>query len=92
MMSRKALIAWTSLYIAVGVMAVICAVLAIAVTVDDWRTGRWRPSHASRTDKALLLPKIWLRWQINYLKGAPIILAIAFYYAGSVGFSVFWDL
>ena len=50
------------------------------------------PALASRIDKTLLLPKIWLRWQINYLKGAPIILAIALYYAWSVGFSVFWDL
>ena len=91
-MKREALIAWTSLYIAVGIMALICASLAVAVTADDWRTGRWRPALASRIDKALLLPKVWLRWQINYLKGAPIILAIALYYAWSLGFSVFWDL
>lgn len=91
-MKPEALIAWTSLYIAVGIMALFCAVLAVAVTADDWRTGRWRPALASHIDKTLLLPKIWLRWQINYLKGAPIILVIAIYYAWSVGFSVFWDL
>ena len=62
------------------------------VTADDWRTRRWRPALTSKLDKTLLLPKVWLRWQVNYLKGAPVILAIALYYAWSVGFSVFWDL
>jgi len=91
-MKHDALIAWTSLYIAVGIMALICAVLAILATADDWRTGRWRPPLASRWDGFLFIPKVWLRWQINYLKGAPVILAICLYYAGSVGFSVFWNL
>ena len=91
-MNPEALIAWTALYIAVGIMAVICAVLAAGVTFDDWRTGRWRPTLTSRMDKTLLLPKVWLRWQINYLKGAPVILAICLYFAWSVGFSTFWDL
>jgi hypothetical protein len=40
----------------------------------------------------LLLPKIWLRWQVNYLRGAPVILAVALYYAWHIGFGVFWDL
>ena len=90
-MKQEALIAWTSLYIAVGIMTLMCAVLAVLVTAHDWRTGRWRPALATRLDKTLLLPKIWLRWQINYLKGAPVIVAVALYYAWSVGFSVFWD-
>ena len=62
-MKQEALIAWTSLYIAVGIMALLCAVLAVAVTADDWRTKRWRPALESGLDKTLLLPKIWLRWQ-----------------------------
>ena len=37
-MKQEALIAWTSLYIGVGMMALICAVLAVVVTADDWRT------------------------------------------------------
>lgn len=41
-MKQEALIAWTSLYIGVGMMALICAVLAVLVTADDWRSGRWR--------------------------------------------------
>lgn len=91
-MKHEALVAWTSMYIAVGIMALICAVLAIAVTADDWRTRRWRPALETGLQKTLLLPKIWLRWQINYLKGAPVIIAIALYFASSVGFSVFWDV
>ncbi|WP_073977354.1 hypothetical protein [Erythrobacter donghaensis] len=91
-MKHEALVAWTSLYIAVGAMAVLCAVLSILVTADDWRSGRWKPSCGTRLQKTLLLPKIWLRWQLNYLKGTPVILAISIYYAWSVGFSVFWDI
>ena len=69
-MKQEALIAWTSLYIGVGMMALICAVLAIVVTADDWRSGRWRPTHQTGLQKALVIPKLWLRWQLNYLKGA----------------------
>lgn len=91
-MKHEAPIAWTSLYIAVGAMALICAVLAVVVTVHDWQSRAWRPKLATKLDAALLLPKVWLRWQINYLKGAPVILAVALYFASDVGFDVFWDL
>ena len=91
-MKHDALIAWTSLYIAVGAMALICAVLALVVTAHDWHSRRWRPELESTRDVALLLPKLWLRWQLNYLKGAPVIIAIGLYYASSVGFHVFWYL
>lgn len=91
-MKHEALIAWTSLYIAVGAMALICAVLAVVVTVHDWQSRTWRPKLATKLDAALLLPKVWLRWQINYLKGAPVILAVALYFASDVGFHVFWDI
>ena len=64
-MKQEALIAWTSLYIGVGMMALICAVLAIVVTADDWRSGRWRPTHQTGLQKALVIPKLWLRWQLN---------------------------
>ena len=55
------------------------------------RTSR-RPTHQTGLQKALVIPKLWLRWQLNYLKGAPVILAISVYYAWHVGFSVFWDV
>ncbi|MEL7219648.1 MAG: hypothetical protein AAGK01_14630 [Pseudomonadota bacterium] len=91
-MKHQAMIAWTSLYIAVGIMALICAVVSALVTANDWRTGQWRPPLDTSLDKTLVLPKLWLRWQLNYLSGAPVILAIAVYYASHVGFSLFWDL
>ena len=90
-MNEPALVAWTSLYIAVGTMAFLCALLASIVTACDWHSGHWKPSFITKFDKLLLLPKIWFRWQLNYLKGAPAILLITFYYACSIGFSVFWD-
>ncbi|GGD82248.1 hypothetical protein [Croceicoccus mobilis] len=91
-MKESAIIAWTSMYIAVGSMALICAVLAVVVTGSDWYTRTWRPALSRKLDFVLLVPKIWLRWQINYLKGAPVILAVALYYASDVGFYVFWDI
>lgn len=91
-LKQEALIAWLSLYIAVGTMALICAVIAMIATFDEYRAQRWRPAGKTALDKALLLPKICLRWQINYLKGAPVIIAISLYYASSIGFSVFWNV
>lgn len=91
-MKQDALIAWTSLYVGVGLMAILCACLAAAATFADWRSGRWHPAVATWLDAALLLPKLWIRWQLNYLRGAPVILAVALYYAWFVGFQVFWDL
>lgn len=91
-MKHEALIAWTSLYFAVGTMALLCATLAAIATIVDVRSGRWTLSTASRVDKALLLPRLWLRWQVNYLRGAPVILAIAIYYASHLGFYTFWYL
>jgi hypothetical protein len=89
---HDALIAWTSLYIAVGIMAVLCASLAVLVTIVDLHSGRWRPVLTRRIDLVLLLPKIWLRWQLHYLRGTPVILSITIYYAWSIGFHVFWNL
>lgn len=91
-MKHDAVIAWTSLYIAVGALAAICAILASIATANDWRSGRWQPNFGTALDAALLLPKLWLRWQVNYLKGAPVIIAIALYYAWHIGFGAFWDL
>ena len=38
------------------------------------------------SDRAFALPRLWLRWQSNYLAGAPAVIAIALYYAGYIGF------
>jgi hypothetical protein len=91
-MSHDAAIAWTALYIGVGSMALICATLAMAVTVHELRAGAWRPALATRLDVALALPKIWLRWHRNYLLGAPVIAVVAIAFANHVGFEVFWNI
>ena len=91
-MNHDALIAWTALYIAVGSMALICAVLAVGVTVHELRAGAWRPALVTRLDVALALPKVWLRWQRNYLFGTPVIAMIAVAYANHVGFDLFWNI
>lgn len=91
-MKHEALIAWTSLYIAVGLMALLCAGLAFIVTMAELRSGRWRPECTTGTQKALFLPRIWLRWQLNYLLGTPVILTISIYFASHVGISKFWEI
>lgn len=91
-MKHEALIAWTSLYIAVGLMALLCAGLSFIVTMMELQSGRWQPECTTGMQKALLLPRIWLRWQLNYLLGAPVILSISIYFAWHVGFWKFWDV
>ncbi|WP_103727287.1 hypothetical protein [Novosphingobium sp. HII-3] len=91
-MNQAALLAWTSLYIAVGSMALICAVLAIMVTFYELKAGVWRPALSTKFQIALAVPKIWLRWQKNYLFGAPVIVAISIAYAHHVGFATFWNI
>jgi hypothetical protein len=91
-MSPDALIAWTSLYIAVGSMAIICAALSVVVTIHELRAGTWRPALRTRLDIALALPKIWLRWQKNYLHGAPVVALIALAFANHIGFEVLWNI
>lgn len=91
-MNPDALVAWTALYIAVGCLALICALLAAVVTVQEIGSGNWRPASGSRLQVALLLPRIWLRWQRNYLLGTPVILAIARAFAWYLGFDVLWHV
>lgn len=91
-MNHDALIAWASLYIAVGSMALLCASLAAVLTMHEIRAGAWRPPLTTRLDVALALPKIWLRWQKNYLLGAPVIAAVALAFAYHVGLDAFWNV
>jgi hypothetical protein len=80
--------AWLSLYLAVGILAAMTAVLAVAKTVFDVRSNQVGFEVASWRGRALLLPRLWLRWQLNYLQGTPTILAIAMFYAHHLGFEV----
>jgi hypothetical protein len=91
-MNYDGLIAWTTLYIAVGSMALICAWLAVIVTVFEIRAGSWRPSLETRLDIAFAVPKIRSRWQRNYLRGAPVIILVALAFANHVGLEAFWNI
>lgn len=86
MISAVALETWTTLYLAVGICAALCATIAAIATTQEVWAGTWRPALVTRQDKALALPRLWLRWQIKYLTGAPVILAIALLYAQHLGF------
>lgn len=78
--------AWLSLYAATGLVALICAVVALAKTACDYLTGARIVPLARWSDRALALPRVWLCWQGNYLAGAPVVVGIAPYYAAYIGF------
>lgn len=84
--------AWLSLYAGVAVLVVLTAVLATGKTIYEVASGRRPLPFSSGRDKVLALPKLWLRWQLNYLQGAPVILMTALLYANHIGFGVLGDV
>lgn len=88
-MRPEALEAWTQLYAAVGLLAGICAVFALAKTAYDLRHGQIDLTQRDFLSKLLVIPKIWLHFQISYLTGFPCIMGIAVLFAHYVGFSEF---
>lgn len=88
-MRPEALEAWTNLYAAVGLLALICGACAAAKTIWDIKTGVLRLRARTWTQKVLLLPRVWLHFQLSYFCGFPCILAIAALYAHYIGFEAF---
>lgn len=86
-MPAETLNAWMALYAGVGVLVAMCAVGALIKTVVDLRNGTVSIPLNTWGQRALALPKIWLRFNLNYLSGAPVILAIAIYFASHIGFA-----
>lgn len=84
--------AWLSLYAGVGLVVAMCAVCAVAKTGYDLRTGTLQLPSSTWRDRVLAAPKLWWRWQVNYLTGAPVILLIAGLYAHHIGFAVLGDV
>lgn len=91
-MPQATLQAWLSLYAAVGVMVAMCAVFAVIKTAYDYRSGTTRLPTTTVLDKVLVAPRLWVRWQLNYLLGAPAILGIAIYFAHYLGFGTLVDV
>lgn len=85
-MSVETFNAWLSLYAATGVLALLCAVSALAKTSWDYLSGARTMPLARWSDRALALPRLWLCWQRNYLAGAPVVIGIALYFAAYIGF------
>ena len=88
-MRPEAFEAWIDLYAAVGLLAAICAACATAKTIWDIRTGQLLLEAGTLPQKILLLPKIWLHWQISYFLGFPCIMAIAALYVHYIGIDAF---
>lgn len=84
--------AWIALYAAVGIMVAHCAALAILKTVYDLRSGGLVLDFGDWKSRATAIPKLWLRWQLNYLSGAPVILIIAIMFADYLGFATLVDV
>ena len=80
--------AWLSLYLGVAILAALTAVMAVAKTVYDVRTHAIEVEFTTWRGRILLLPRLWLRWQLNYLQGTPTILTIAVFYAHHLGFDL----
>ena len=91
-MPPETLNAWIALYMLVGVCALLCAIGALIQTSVELVTGSWRPSTDSAMRKLVALPRIWLRWQIHYFKGTPVILLIAGAFIWTEGASVFLNV
>ena len=88
-MRPEALTAWTNLYAAVGLLAGICGVCAAIKTFYDIKTGAHRLETDGTANILRLIPKIYLRWNLNYLSGTPAILAVAIAYACYIGLPAF---
>ncbi|QQV79339.1 hypothetical protein H5J25_19025 (plasmid) [Sphingomonas aliaeris] len=91
-MPQAKLDAWISLYAAVGLLVALCAIIAVIKTVHDYRSGSRTLSTTTVMDKVLAAPRVWVRWQLNYLLGVPAILAIAMLYANYLGFATLVDV
>ena len=91
-MPQATLDAWISLYAAVGLLVALCAIIAVIKTVHDYRSGTRTLATTTVMDKVLAAPRVWVRWQLNYLLGAPAILAIAMLYANYLGFATLVDV
>ena len=91
-MPQATIDAWISLYAAVGLLVAMCAIFAVIKTAHDYRTGTKTLATATVMVKVLAAPRVWVRWQLNYLLGAPAILMIAVLYANHLGFATLVDV
>lgn len=85
-MPPETMTAWINLYAATFVLALLCGTIALIATAAEIFAGTIALPTKRYRDQAMLLPRIWFRWQLNYLRGTPVLLLIAFLYAQHLGF------
>ena len=75
---------WMSLYAATGVCAMLAAFgAALSIMLEVVRAREWFEVRSFGSG-ALVLPRLWWRWQKRYLTATPVILAIVVFYATSL--------
>lgn len=84
--------AWLALYVGVGITVALCAFLASVKTIFDLWSGSVSVDLSSWRGRAIAGPKVWWRWQVNYLSGTPVILAVALMFAHYLGFATLGDV
>jgi hypothetical protein len=82
---QDALNAWIDLYTATGVCCALCAFLALIVFITDLYTRAWVLPVSTVRERLLAIPRIWLRFQVLYLSGTPVILLIISLYIYHLG-------
>lgn len=88
-MRSETIAAWTQLYAAVALLAGICSGCALLKTIFDLRAGAITAPTGSVLKRLLWLPKVWLHFQLAYLRGFPSIMGIAILFAHYIGFAAF---
>ena len=83
-MSSHEIANWLSLYLA----TFMCCALAMALTLpvvgaELYRDMIWRDARTWK-GAALLVPRVWWRWQKRYLLSTPVTLGIVGAYACSL--------
>ncbi len=81
--------AWLSLYTAVAILAGMCSLLSAIRMGWELKTGAYTIKTGSRTELALALPKLWLRFNVLYLTGLPAVAFVAVSYIYYIGIGTF---
>lgn len=85
-MNPIAMHAWLSLYLAASILAALCALLAAIRTGYQLQSGALKIPLDSVKNRLLACPRVWVAWQLSYLRGTPVVLAICVYFAWYLGF------
>ena len=75
-MTQTELANWLAVYAATGICCAFAMIMSVAtVAYELYRERTWR-TITDLPSAALVMPKIWWRWQKRYLFSTPVTLAI----------------